>query len=244
MKKLLFVFVFLLLLPASAKAAAVEIEPRRAGIDLGESTLMLLRASGEEDLRIQLQSSPFPYLGFENEGGERLLGTSSVRVRPSRNTRYRALLLRGEEVVAQSASKMVWVRPLSKTVFRGNSARGWTEMDIYYWTPYLSLPLRQRKIYLYTRCRRGDWRLRGKGDLAWSALSGRFRIEWKITRKISCSGTLQRWPVGMLLFPYMTASGDDGLGRPRLSREDAIKAASLLGRASIAPGVMQSFWGS
>lgn len=239
--------VFLIVLLFAQPASALEIEPRRAAIDLGERTRIQVRASGSKETRWQLQVAPFPYKQWTNEGPTRSLEQKEVLVRPSRNTRYRALLLDGDNQ-EQSKPRIIWVRPRSSLRTRWNRpylySRGWTEVDSYYEQFFGNLPKRQRRIYLYSRCSRGPWRLQSSSALRGVRLGSRFRIDWTLSRSLRCRGSISYWNIGMLLFPETLPSGDEGLGRPGLVRADIERATDLLGNRFIPPRDMKKYFGA
>jgi hypothetical protein len=237
--------VLFFLLPASANAASVSIEPKKETINLGEKTRLLLKADVEEDSTIQLQVSAFPYRRFVDEGPRRKL-TKEISVGPRRNSRYRILLFVDEERVAVSNVRAVFVQPRSRIVSRWNQpylfSRGWTEVDVYYEPLYKKLPARQKRIYLYTRCGGGPWKLSGQSSLRAVRLRNNLRFDWNVSRAIACRGSLKYWNVGMLLFPGTLPSGDEGLGRPALNLKEIKKAVSLLGKKTISPKDMKRFF--
>ena len=240
--RLLFLLLVPLLLPASAEA--LEMKPRDRDIVYGEETVLRVRSDMEGD-RWQLRQSSWPYKEVQTVG-EWSAERKSLPVQPSRNTRYRVFLLQEGQVVEQSSWRMVWVAPLvENNVQRTSSylfASGTLRFDEFFWKDMKRLPPKQKKIYLYSRCTSSaPWSLQGSASLRIKLFSPRIFISWQTSATLPCRRAGYR-TVGFFYLPGILPSGDEGLGRPQISQEEALVARKLLGRKEMSAKQMKKYF--
>jgi len=102
--------------PAASAAPKLTIKPKnRVILYGGKSTKITGRLTGTSlsGARIELQSNPYPYPGFQREARESpdSNGNYSFTVKPDRNTRYRVLLV---GTTSKSGQRAIYVNGVTK----------------------------------------------------------------------------------------------------------------------------------
>lgn len=234
---------FLLISPASA--LALEVEPRDKSIVYGDKTVLRV-SSDRKGETWQLREALWPYRDPQ-VAGEWPADRPTLPVDPSRNARYRVFLLDEDgKVIDQSNPRMIWVAPrVENSVQRTGSyllASGTLRFDDFFWDSVKSLPQKQRKIYLYTRCSsRSGWRLQRSVSLRIKLFAPLVYVAWQASATLPCRRAGYR-TVGFFYIPGILESGDEGLGRPQISREEARIARKLLGQEEVSGAQMKKYF--